>query len=133
MAWIDFRALAEEQSDHAIAGEDLFLDHVHPTIEGNRLLALSILDQLAQEKVVRFERRWNDATIERVTEAVESRLDRQAHGIGHLPAPDRGGRRPQVLDPRVGARTDKHLVRANIRYRPTVSCCGMTPARTKSS
>ena len=42
----DFEAVADQVAANGIPGSDLFLDHVHPTIEGNGLLARSILDDL---------------------------------------------------------------------------------------
>ncbi len=36
---VDFVALQEAHSEHGIPGAAVFLDHVHPTIEANRLLA----------------------------------------------------------------------------------------------
>lgn len=46
------RQLAQSQNGSTIFGNELFLDHVHPTIEVNRLLALWIIDQLQRSKLV---------------------------------------------------------------------------------
>ena len=83
---VDFVALVEEVSRHGIPGEDLFLDHVHPTIEGNRLLALELLEALDREGIVRPVPDWDRAAAQRVKEQVESRLDPTAHGraLSHL-------------------------------------------------
>ncbi|MBW2713576.1 MAG: tetratricopeptide repeat protein, partial [Deltaproteobacteria bacterium] len=50
IAAIDFQELIRQEMQagfhHPIPGEEFFLDHVHPTIEGHRLLALALLEQL---------------------------------------------------------------------------------------
>ncbi|MHC4180080.1 MAG: tetratricopeptide repeat protein, partial [Planctomycetota bacterium] len=76
---VDFADLVEDRSDHGIPGENLFLDHVHPTIDGNRLLASAILDKMVRQRIVSPARDWNDRAIARVTQSVESRLDLRAH------------------------------------------------------
>ncbi|MCZ6805666.1 MAG: tetratricopeptide repeat protein [Deltaproteobacteria bacterium] len=78
---VDFMAIAEEKSKDGIPGENLFLDHVHPTIEGNRLLARFLLDELVRRQIARPTAAWNKAAVERVTKRVEGRVDRRAHGI----------------------------------------------------
>jgi tetratricopeptide (TPR) repeat protein len=78
---VDFETLVERRSPQGIPGENLFLDHVHPTIEGNRLLAVALLDALQEQAIVQPRPSWNEAAIRRVTEVVEGRLDRRAHGF----------------------------------------------------
>jgi tetratricopeptide (TPR) repeat protein len=78
---VDFAAWVEEQSPHGIPGKDLLVDHVHPTIEAHRRLALSIFDELRQQGVVRPSADWTEATIDRVRKDVEGRQDQQAQGI----------------------------------------------------
>lgn len=77
---VDFVAMAERQSEHATPGEKLFLDHVHPTIEGNRQLALALLEVMSRRGTVQPASAWGDAEIERIREEVESGLDIMAHG-----------------------------------------------------
>ncbi len=78
---VDFVEMVEDRSEHGIPGKSMFLDHVHPTIEGHRLLALRLLDEMEREKIVRPTRQWNDAAVRQVTRRVEGSLDRRAHGI----------------------------------------------------
>jgi len=78
---VDFVALLEQRSEHATPGESLFLDHVHPTIEGNRQLALALLGSMNKQGIVHFVSTWGDEEINRVTQEVEEHLDRRAHGI----------------------------------------------------
>jgi tetratricopeptide (TPR) repeat protein len=75
---VDFAGLVEERSPHGIPGENLFLDHVHPTVEGNRMLALAILGEMARQDMASPRETWNDAAIEQVSRQVESRLDPQS-------------------------------------------------------
>ncbi len=78
---IDFARMIEDRADHNIPGSDYFLDHVHPTIEGYRLLALRLIDTLARQNVVKTVDTWNNAAVKATTQKVESRLDNQAHGV----------------------------------------------------
>jgi len=78
--WVDFVSLVEGHSPNGIPGESLFLDHVHPTIEGNRLLALDLVEVLRREDIVRPGSNWGDEAIRQVTAEVEKGLDPVAHG-----------------------------------------------------
>ncbi|HYW78717.1 MAG TPA: tetratricopeptide repeat protein, partial [Thermoguttaceae bacterium] len=78
---IDFVEMVEGRAEHGIPGKGQFLDHVHPTVEGHRLLALQLLDEMANEKIVCPTEQWGDAAIGQVTERVEGSLDRRTHGI----------------------------------------------------
>jgi len=62
-------------------GADYFLDHVHPTIEGNRILALALLDVIVEEGLAERSSSWDSAAIESVTRTVEARTDERAHGV----------------------------------------------------
>ncbi|MHC4121542.1 MAG: tetratricopeptide repeat protein, partial [Planctomycetota bacterium] len=77
---VDFAGLAERLSEHETPGQKLFLDHVHPTIEGNRLLALALLETMSGHGIVKPAGTWDDAEIEKVRQEVESRLDLASHG-----------------------------------------------------
>ena len=72
---VDFAALAEGWSADGIPGEDLFLDHVHPTIDGHRRLALAILQRLVDGGIVQPSPEWNEETRARVAAVVEGGLD----------------------------------------------------------
>ncbi len=76
---VDFVALVAERSEHAIPGDNLFLDHVHPTIEGHRLLALSLLEKLVALGIVDPLDSWGEEAIGKVRDRVEGRVDRVAH------------------------------------------------------
>lgn len=79
--WVDFRTLVEARSRDGIPGGDLFLDHVHPTIEGHRLLALEIVETLAQESFLELSADWGEPAVEDVTRSVLGRIDPADHGL----------------------------------------------------
>lgn len=74
---IDFVAIQEEQAPNGITGTTVFLDHVHPTIESHRLLALEILNVLAREGIASPS--MDDALRRQVKEDVMGRIDPEAH------------------------------------------------------
>jgi tetratricopeptide (TPR) repeat protein len=75
---IDFVAIQEKHSQHGIPGDGVFLDHVHPTIEAHRLLALEILNVMASEGIANPD--MDDATLLQVSSDVMSQIDPAAHG-----------------------------------------------------
>ena len=80
VALVDFARLAEDQADDGIPGEESFLDHVHPTIEMHRLLALALIEELIAQRFVRPGPSWTEQSILHVTDSVMGRIDQQAHG-----------------------------------------------------
>ena len=77
---VDFEQLAAKYAPHGIPGEELFLDHAHPTIDGNRLLTLAIVDGLIRGGIVNPAASWNDDTITRISETVQQSLNIEDHG-----------------------------------------------------
>lgn len=65
---------------HNLPGEESFLDHVHLTIGGYRDLAVAIIQQLARDDVLQVGS-LDPVAIEQATERIESRIDRQQHGV----------------------------------------------------
>lgn len=78
---VDFARIVDEQSPDGIPGSELFLDHVHPTIEGNRMLALAIVEEMTHEAIVYPAGTWNAARIAEISEQLEASLDEQAHAM----------------------------------------------------
>jgi tetratricopeptide (TPR) repeat protein len=76
---VDFAPVVEVRSEHGIPDANLFLDHVHLTIEGYRLLALEIIKTMEKEGIVHPS--WDSAAIERVTQNVLGRIDTRAHSL----------------------------------------------------
>ncbi len=77
--FVDFVGIVRAQSPDSIPGSTLFLDHVHPTIEGNRLLALAILEEMQQEGIVSPGATWDEDLIAEISRELENSLDEQAH------------------------------------------------------
>jgi tetratricopeptide (TPR) repeat protein len=78
---VDFQKLLEQKTESGITDEEWFLDHVHTTVDGYRELALSLLDELQSEGIVRPESQWNEETRRQVDATVKSRIDARAEGI----------------------------------------------------
>lgn len=81
---VDYVALLEQQMQNTkgypIPGEELFLDHVHPTIEGHKILALALLQDLIGRGIVKPGANWGEAAIDQVTTKIEDKTDKEAHG-----------------------------------------------------
>lgn len=58
VALVDVRAFFESESPGGIPGENLFLDHVHPTIDGHKKIANLIFAQLVSDNVVTPQSDW---------------------------------------------------------------------------
>lgn len=70
---------AEQEQDHDIPGKEYFLDHVHPTIGGNRILAVELVDVMAGKGIVQLSQQWDEEAIADVAARVRGSLDRRAH------------------------------------------------------
>jgi Flp pilus assembly protein TadD len=79
--FIDFDRMVNEHSANGIPGSELFLDHVHPTIEGNRLLALAIVEEMTQEGMVSPVVTWNESLIFEISEKLVNSLDEKEHAV----------------------------------------------------
>jgi len=78
---VDFVGLLNRLSKHDTPGEELFLDHVHPTIEANSRLALLLLETMDKKGIVHFSSGWDGVRIQQITKEVEDRLDERAHAF----------------------------------------------------
>ena len=76
---IDFVAMQEAGSEHSIPGAAVFLDHLHPTIDGHRRLALEIIKTMESKGLVRPS--WDPSLIQRATQQVLDRVDTRAHSL----------------------------------------------------
>jgi tetratricopeptide (TPR) repeat protein len=106
---VDFEALLAARCDHGILDARVFLDHVHPTIEGYRWLALEILKVMERTGIVHpF---WDQEQIQRTTQEVMGRINVKSHAFalmnlcktlgwaGKLEEAYRAGVRAVELDP----------------------------------
>jgi tetratricopeptide (TPR) repeat protein len=77
--FVDYVSIIRQYSPDGIPGSELFLDHVHPTIEGNRLLALAILEELKQEGIVSGSAMWDENLVAEISRDLENSLDERTH------------------------------------------------------
>ncbi len=78
---VDFQELLESKTETGITGEDWFLDHVHPTIEGYRVLALRLFEELESQGIVVPGSQWGEEARQQVVATVMGRIDERAHGV----------------------------------------------------
>ncbi len=78
---VDFEAAVVRESDAGIPGQDLFLDHVHPTIEGNLLLAREFLEAMIESDMVEPVAGWGEGAVDEVRESVLASVDEEAHAL----------------------------------------------------
>jgi tetratricopeptide (TPR) repeat protein len=78
---IDFAALVDRESEDGIPGTDWFLDHVHPTIEGNQRLAREVADKLVEMKVVNAQRSWTSDGFRQIAQRLQEQMDPREHAI----------------------------------------------------
>ncbi|MFG0333135.1 MAG: tetratricopeptide repeat protein, partial [Maioricimonas sp. JB049] len=76
---VDLTALTASLAERGVPGADLFLDHVHPTIEVHRDLALALMVRLKEMELYRPGPDWNDEAIAQVTDRVKSTIDPAEH------------------------------------------------------
>lgn len=79
--FVDFVSIVNEHSPNGIPGSEMFLDHVHPTIEGNKLLALAIVKEMTRQGIVSQTTSWNEEVIAKITNDLENSLDKKTHAI----------------------------------------------------
>jgi tetratricopeptide (TPR) repeat protein len=72
---VDYESLLEKRmlswKKHSILGEELFLDHVHPTIEGHKMLAVGLLDAMTSQGLVHPNPDWKEEVLASVTAKIE--------------------------------------------------------------
>ena len=78
------RKLCEIENGHTILGEEYFLDHVHPTIDANRQLALWIMEVLQEKGIVGGKKIIDLVLADRfslVEEKVLGQIDKESQGL----------------------------------------------------
>ncbi len=82
---VDFKGLLESNLEatagHAILGEEDFLDHVHPTIEGHRALALALVDALRGLGVLPDDAEPGEEQLRQVDARVKSGVDGEKQAL----------------------------------------------------
>jgi tetratricopeptide (TPR) repeat protein len=81
---VDYVDLLERHSlvtqGNPIPGKELFLDHVHPTIEGHKLLAVALLEKMIDQGLVQADAHWGEPIIAKVAAKIEGGINREVHG-----------------------------------------------------
>ncbi|ALP54425.1 hypothetical protein Tel_15435 [Candidatus Tenderia electrophaga] len=70
-----------EKYDHSVFGKEYFLDHVHLTIMGYRLLGLALLDTLIDRDIVAPTRPLTDERLAQITQQVYAQIDKDDQRI----------------------------------------------------
>lgn len=65
---------------HDIPGREFFLDHVHPTIEGHKILAVALINKMIAKDMVQTKANLNNDIITAVDKKIRSRIDVGRHG-----------------------------------------------------
>ena len=68
------------QQDHPVLGEAEFLDHVHPTMDGHRQLALALLEKIRSENLLPVPE-LTAAAQQQAEAAVADQIDDEEHGV----------------------------------------------------
>ncbi|MDX1647735.1 MAG: tetratricopeptide repeat protein [Longimicrobiales bacterium] len=76
---VDFTGMMRDVSPHRIPGDEHFLDHVHPSIESHRMLALAIADEMADMGIADRRAPLDEATVSGIVDEVMSGVDVAAH------------------------------------------------------
>ncbi len=81
---LDFEDLLQQRMQdtqgYAILGQEYFLDHVHPTIEAHKILAVALLQTMASQGLVQPGPGWGEETIGAVAARIEGGVDQETHG-----------------------------------------------------
>jgi len=82
---VDFDDLVEQrllvEQGHRVPGEEYFLDHVHPTTEGNRMLAIRLVEAMSELGILQPVDTWGEQAIAAVSLQIEARLDPQLRSL----------------------------------------------------
>lgn len=81
---VDFDTIVKNDSllryGHNVPGEEHFLDHVHPTIDGHKMFAVSVIEQLAKDNLLEVQP-LEESHIAQAQRQIEGRIDREKHAI----------------------------------------------------
>jgi tetratricopeptide (TPR) repeat protein len=78
---VDFEALVAGRAEHELPGGDFFLDHVHPTIDGYRMIAEAVLDTLEETLAIPRPPDWEAVKMPAIVSTVTERLDIAANAL----------------------------------------------------
>ncbi len=82
--YLDFHAMLEEkvrnEEGHRLLGKPDFYDHVHLTVENHKLLAIHLVEKMAEAGFAKVSPDWK-SVVPQVTEKVMASLDQRAYGL----------------------------------------------------
>lgn len=64
-----------------IPGKEFFFDHVHPTIEGHKILAVALIKKMIEKGLVQPEANWGKQAIAAAEAKIKDRIDDRKHGF----------------------------------------------------
>lgn len=70
-----FRRRQQAVSGHSILGREFFLDHVHPTVQANGVVARALVDEMRARRIFDLEPAWHDEVGAAVAAEVEGRVN----------------------------------------------------------
>ncbi len=75
-----------QMKGHDIPGREFFLDHVHPTIEGHKILAVALINKMIAKDLVQTKATLNNDIIAAVDKKIRGRIDagRQGYALANL-------------------------------------------------
>ena len=66
---------------HNSPGREYFLDHVHPTIDTNRLIAQAIIQRMFDEGIARRHPSWNDKAIDETARRITAKVSPETRAV----------------------------------------------------
>lgn len=83
---VDFIDVLEQrlrtEKGHTIPGEEYFLDHVHPSVKANRILAEKLIKAMTDRGILKPSGNWGDAAVAAVEEKILKRVDKHMQALG---------------------------------------------------
>ena len=76
---VDFDAIISKRSPNGITDDTFFIDHVHPTIEGNKILALALLKEIINNGMIKSPKPMTEKSLETISSTKMSQLEQISH------------------------------------------------------
>jgi tetratricopeptide (TPR) repeat protein len=70
----------QETKGYPIPGKEFFLDHVHPTIEGHKILAVALVQKMIDQGLLQPGASLDEQKVSKIAAKIEGRINREAHG-----------------------------------------------------
>lgn len=66
---------------HELPGKEFFLDHVHPTIEGHKILAVALIKEMIKDGSVQPDAAWSEGAIAKVEEKIRASVNTETQSL----------------------------------------------------